>query len=306
MVNVRGLRVRNTFIEFCEDEDDESDGPDDSGVSHQPSLGRHQSEPAKSASSLLLDLDVGDDDDGQPTAKLNVRETYERGAEWDWAPSKGAAAPDAAGPPEQEAPADDEQPGIFRLQTWDHFEAPSMLGAAPPAYTLPDRGNWPATPLRGVPPQLPPPDPSPAAMEYANRIKWGVDAGQLAGDERKLMSPTFDVTTNQGHVAKFKMMLHPKVMSDGRMSSFRQSLGRGKLAVKFLEERSQLPLSEAVTLALRISVGGAGPRPEDGVVHDFLNEPEYTLPADIEEWDFGALVNREVSKLIVCIELLVL
>jgi len=155
------------------------------------------------------------------------------------------------------------------------------------------------------------PSPSPLQRSISvnsgiNRIHWSVDARKLKSGDRVAVSPAFDISIG-GKEVPFKMLLHPKVVNDGKGgSSFRRSKGHGKVEVKC--EAMFDPDTDA-TANYRISVSSGNAtethkmQPSRGPMrHNFATNGVSSLPAGEDVWDFTTSIDEASMTFVVVLE----
>lgn len=121
----------------------------------------------------------------------------------------------------------------------------------------------------------------------AFRINWTVSATKLRSADKNAVSPPFELSFGGPYSStKFKLMLFPKVSSEGKGgSSFRKSKGKG-----FIQLKCEADLHEvAGTLKFRLFVGSQQPR--GPVTHDFSHSAVKGLPKESETWDIEKSVT---------------
>jgi len=136
------------------------------------------------------------------------------------------------------------------------------------------------------------------------RTLWWVDARKLRGNDKQAVSPPFKISSGGSFPSvRFKLMIHPKVMSGQKGgASFKKANGRGLVQIKCEAE-----LSDAIAnFRFRISIGTGENQqvPRGPKVHNFLASALCGLDKDEEEWDFQSAVDPESMTFVVCLEIL--
>lgn len=197
----------------------------------------------------------------------------------------------------------------MRGMRWPDDMPPQQMGGmgGPP-----DAGNPMQQPVGGMPPSAstgapgpvhdhvevketsadepPPPQTLTRAFSVGSgafRINWTVSATKLRSADKNAVSPPFELSFGGQHSStKFKLMLFPKVSSEGKGgSSFRKAKGKG-----FIQLKCEADLHEvAGTLKFRLFVGSQPPR--GPVTHDFSHSAVKGLPKDLETWDLEKSVT---------------
>lgn len=128
-----------------------------------------------------------------------------------------------------------------------------------------------------------------------SRVSWTLDARKLESRDKQIVSPPFELAVGHSGSAEFRMMLHPKVVSNERRGgSFAKAKGCG-----FVQVKSAAGLQDRV--ALGVTVGTPADRVP--VVHDFAESAVLSLPKDGGVWDLRGAVDRETRTLTIVLDL---
>mmetsp|Transcript_727 Transcript_727/g.1140 ORF Transcript_727/g.1140 Transcript_727/m.1140 type:complete len:370 (+) Transcript_727:52-1161(+) len=206
--------------------------------------------------------------------------------------------------PSQNAP-----PDSVLVPIYPSAPTPSLVPEGSGGYSQPPQTSA-APPLEA--PLAPAPSPlqrSFSVNSKIDRVVWSVDARKLKAGDRVAVSPAFDIPIADTKYP-FKMILHPKVVNDGKGgSSFRRSKGHGKVEVKC--EAMFEPDTDA-TVNYRISVRSPDAtethkmqpaRPLGGSVrHNFAQNGVSSLPAGEDVWDFAESVDANLTAFVVVLE----
>jgi hypothetical protein len=178
------------------------------------------------------------------------------------------------------------QPG----QGW-HLPPPVLL--QPPGAPLAQQGDGPLKPQSL---QM-----SACATTGRRRLEWIVDSRKLRGNDKQAVSPTFNLACGC-ILLPFKLMIYPNFVSDRQGGgSFKRSCGRGSVTLKCeadLTEEGMPPL----TYRNYIGSGATAQPPRAPVMHDFSKSAVSSLPSDVGEWHFSAVVAGTPSVFIVGLE----
>lgn len=140
-----------------------------------------------------------------------------------------------------------------------------------------------------------PPPPSALTRSFsinsgAFRVNWTVSALKLKSADKNAVSPPFELSfgSEKYKNTKFKLMLFPKVNSEGRGgSSFKKSKGKG-----FIQLKCEADLHEEVCGTLRFRLFVSNQAPRGPVTHDFSDSAVKGLPKDLEVWDLDKAVTN--------------
>eukprot|EP00445_Apocalathium_hangoei_P036110 CAMPEP_0203939324 /NCGR_PEP_ID=MMETSP0359-20131031/76141_1 /ASSEMBLY_ACC=CAM_ASM_000338 /TAXON_ID=268821 /ORGANISM="Scrippsiella Hangoei, Strain SHTV-5" /LENGTH=474 /DNA_ID=CAMNT_0050869631 /DNA_START=53 /DNA_END=1477 /DNA_ORIENTATION=- len=129
------------------------------------------------------------------------------------------------------------------------------------------------------------------------RVRWTVDARKLKGNDKTVVSPSFEIPSKAS--GTFKMMINPTPTKMKGGATFRNSSGRGSVQLK-------CDTASESRLAIRFTIGDRGyeEQPRGPLEHNFALNGVCGLPKDMAEWDFTAVVDEVSKTFVVCLELL--
>lgn len=144
---------------------------------------------------------------------------------------------------------------------------------------------------------------TPSVSSNCFRVRWNVDARKLTGNDKRAVSPPFELFLGPKFPSvPCRILLQPKVVNEGKGGAcFRKSKGKG-----FVQLKCEQKLAESVhEVAIRISIGdGSKKQPPRGAIrHSFFSSAVCGLPKDQEEWSFTSAVDKDTGTFAVCLEI---
>lgn len=138
-------------------------------------------------------------------------------------------------------------------------------------------------------------------------VKYRVGARALTSGDRKIVSPSFTLQSNQGYEHAFKLQITARQDVEGRRTKdvgFNVAKGCGTISVMLKDE---CPASESFLVGFRLSVGSGVPGPKskesptrESVRHDFSENSVAELKQDAI-WNFKDVVDTDTNTFLVCL-----
>mmetsp|Transcript_85531 Transcript_85531/g.190074 ORF Transcript_85531/g.190074 Transcript_85531/m.190074 type:complete len:327 (+) Transcript_85531:81-1061(+) len=134
---------------------------------------------------------------------------------------------------------------------------------------------------------------------------WVADARKLRGNDQQMVSPPFQLRLGTGSrpTAPFKLMICPKrgAISKGG-ACFKSMRGRGIVKLKCEGDVPEATADVSFSISIGPSAHGQMLPKRGPAVHNFARSAVCGLPKELEEWDFGSVVDEGSLTFVVRLE----